>query len=120
MDKGSAKLESAKFPNAYIAFKPNKSIKIGKGGKMCILGFWRSTIKMVPIVQQVQQVQQVVHHVVHQQVVPQPIPQPIVRPAVIRQQPQHHQPALPVTRKFLFERFILTTTLYQIYQMPQQ
>ena len=30
------------------------------------------------------------------------------------------KPALPVTRKFLFERSILTTTLYQIYQMPQQ
>ena len=35
------KLESERFAGKYIAFKPNKSIKIGGGGKMCLLTFWK-------------------------------------------------------------------------------
>ena len=39
--QNTVKLESERFPGKYIAFKANKTIKIGSGGRMCLLTFWK-------------------------------------------------------------------------------
>ena len=35
------KLESERFAGKFVAINPNKGIKIGMGGKHCVLTFWR-------------------------------------------------------------------------------